>query len=120
MLSGIQSYSGGVKFGSTIDFTAQAVASDAKTAQALADVVQALASIVALGGLNNPQVASIATLLQNLKVTTNDTTINLALSVPEAQLEAVINQMKAAQPTPAVGPASAPKARRLNNTLASR
>ncbi len=109
MLGNIQGFSGGVKFGATVDFTAQAIANDAKNAKALADVVQALASIVALGGLKDPQTASLAALLQNLKVTTSDTAINLALSVPEAQLEAMINQMKASQPKVNINPALAPK-----------
>jgi hypothetical protein len=119
ILSTIQAFSSGVKFGTTVDFTAQAIATDAKNAKALADVVQALVSIVALGGMKDPQVASIAALLQNLKVTTDDTAINLALSVPEAQLETAINQLKASQPKPMIKPAFAPR-HTVPNTLALR
>jgi len=94
MFSSIQSSSGGVKFGSTVVITGQATTTDAASAKSLADVFQALVSIAAMAGGQNPEVASIAQLLQGLKVTANGAVLNLALSIPETQLETILNGMK--------------------------
>lgn len=94
MLSGIQGSSGGIKFGTTVVITGQAIASDAATAKSLADVLQALASIASMAGGQGTEMASIAQLIQGLTVTASGTEINLTLSIPETQLEAVLNGIK--------------------------
>jgi hypothetical protein len=95
MFKGIVGSNGGVKFGDTVVITGQAVTVDAPTAKSLADVVQAIASIAAMAGAgNDPSIAALAQLMQGLKVTADGVNVNITLSVPEAQLEAVINQMK--------------------------
>jgi len=104
MLSAIQASSGGVKFGASVDMTGQAIAADANSATSLAAVAQALVSIVAMGAAQNPQAASVAPLLQSLQVTASGTAINLALSIPETQLETLLNGIKAAG-NPAAKPA---------------
>ncbi len=95
MFKNIQSSSGGIKFGSVVQITGQAVTTDAATAKSLADVMQALVSIMSLAGGQDPQMVALAQIAQGLKVTADGTTINLALSIPEAQLESLINSMKA-------------------------
>ena len=115
IFSSIQSSSGGIKFGSMVVITGQALTNDAASAKSLADVAQALVAIVSMAGIQDPQAASFAQLLQTLKVTADGTTINLALSIPETQLEAVLNGMKnQAKPgvAPAIKHAGTPKAAR--------
>ena len=101
VLSSIQASSGGVKFGSTVQITAQAVESDAASAKSLADGLQALTSLLSMAGAQNPQAASVVQLLQGLTVTTSGATVNLALSIPETQIEGLLNGMKN-QAAPAV------------------
>ncbi|HVW07768.1 MAG TPA: hypothetical protein VHC90_04260, partial [Bryobacteraceae bacterium] len=97
---------GGVKFGDTVVITGQAVTVDAQTAKSLSDVIQAIASIASMAAAgNDPNMAAMAQLLQGLKVAADGVNVNLTLTVPETQLEAVINQMK--QPRK-VAPASRP------------
>jgi hypothetical protein len=114
MFNGIQGSSGGIKFGSLVQISGQALTTDAATAKSLADVIQALVSIASMAGGQDPQVASMAQLLQGLKVTADGATINLALSIPETQIETIINGMKnQAKPgaRPAIRPAMvAPRA----------
>ncbi len=112
MFKGIVGSNGGVKFGDTVVITGQAVTVDAQTAKSLADVVQAIASIAAMAGAgNDPNIAALAQLMQGLKVTADGVNVNITLSVPEAQLEAVINQMKKPRMAPAARPGVKPALR---------
>ena len=112
MFKGIVGSNGGVKFGDTVVITGQAVTVDAQTAKSLADVVQAIASIAAMAGAgNDPNIAALAQLMQGLKVTADGVNVNITLSVPEAQLEAVINQMKKPRVAPAARPGVKPALR---------
>lgn len=108
MFNSIQASSGGVKFGANIQITGQAITTDAANAKSLADVLTALASIAAMGAGQNPQMASMAQLVQSLKVTADGTAINLALSIPEGQIESILNGMKTPQTKPLLKPASRP------------
>ena len=110
MFSGIQASSGGIKFGTTVQITGQALTTDAATATSLANVIQALASIVSMAGTQNAQAASMAQLLQGLKVTASGATVNLALSIPETQIETILNGLKN-ESKPASKPASNPTIR---------
>jgi hypothetical protein len=86
MLKSIQSFNAGVKLGDNVAFTGQAVASDPKNAAALQAVVQLG---IALGGASLP-------VLQGLQVSVNGSTVDLSLSVPEAQIESLVNKVPAA------------------------
>ncbi len=94
IFSSIQGSSGGIKFGSTVVITGQAITNSASNATSLAGVLQAVVSIASMAGGQDPQIAAFAQLLQSLKVTTDGTTINLALSIPETQLETLLNGLK--------------------------
>lgn len=122
MFNSIQASSGGVKFGANVQITGQAITTDPANAKSLADVLTALASIAAMGAGQNPQMASMAQLMQSLKVTADGTAINLALSVPESQLESILNSMKTPQAKPAakaaIRPAMTPKADRVAGSSA--
>jgi hypothetical protein len=81
MLKSIQSFNAGVKLGENVAFTAEAVMSDPQNAASLQAVVKLG---IALGGANIP-------VLQALQVSTNGTAVDLSLSVPEAQIENLVN-----------------------------
>ena len=115
MFNSIQSWSGGVLFGSNVQITGQAITADAGSAKSIADVMTALVSIAAMSngqttGGTASAFSSLAQLLKGLTVTASGTTINLAMSVPETQLENVLNALKTPAAKPAVRPAAAPKA----------
>ncbi|MES1258776.1 MAG: hypothetical protein ABUS51_10105 [Acidobacteriota bacterium] len=105
LVKNIQSSSGGVKFGANIEMTGQALADTPQNAAALADIVRMVAGLVSMSAAQNPQAAGAAQLLQNLKVSTDGNAVNLSASIPEAQVEALI------QLASVPGPAG--KARRL-------
>ncbi len=86
LLKDIQASSGGVKLGSNVQFSAQAVASDVQNAAALAAVVQLLKALVG----SSAQLQNALPIVQALEVTTNGNTVDLALSVPESQVETLI------------------------------
>lgn len=98
LVKNIQSSSGGVKFGANIELTGQAVADTAENAKALADVVKMISAFVSLSAGQNPQAGAAAQLLQNLKVSTDGTAVNLSATIPEAQVEALIQLASAPKP----------------------
>jgi hypothetical protein len=61
-----------------------------------------------MAGGQDPQVTAMAQVLQGLKVTADGATINVALSIPETQLETVLNGLKNPAPKPAAKPAVRP------------
>ena len=91
LVKNIQSCSAGLKFGANVQFTAQAVADTPQDASALGDVIKMVASLAAMSGGTNKDAAAFAQLLQSLQVTTSGATVNLSASVPESQIEALLN-----------------------------
>jgi hypothetical protein len=83
-LVNIQGFSGGVKFGENVPVTLDVVANSPQNAEALGNVVKLLLSMA--GSTAGP----IPSLLQSLQVNTSGSTLDLALTVPEAQIEALI------------------------------
>jgi hypothetical protein len=81
--------SGGVKFGAMVQLSAQAVARSAQDATALADVVRFLGTMVET---NAPAAgaAAITALVQSLNIQADGNTVNVALSIPEQQLETFV------------------------------
>jgi hypothetical protein len=94
LVNKIQQTSGGIKFGSSVVVSGQALTGDAKDALALRDVVKFL-SMMAQSSAPKEAAPAVA-LIQNLNVTTDGAALNLELSVPEAQLEALV-RMHAAE-----------------------
>lgn len=91
----IQQAAGGVKFGAQVVYTGQLQADTPQNATSVAGVVQFLASMAQLQAQQkNP---SLATVLTSLSVTTSGNTVNLSLSVPEAQAEQAFKPHPAAQ-----------------------
>jgi hypothetical protein len=96
LLNSIQSFDGGVKFGTSVAFSGEAVTSSAQNAASLQAVVKlGLALASSYQGANNPQAQELLQLLQTLQVTVSGQAVDLALSVPESQLEALVNSAQA-------------------------
>jgi hypothetical protein len=96
LLKSIQSFDGGVKLSDSISFNAEALASDANNAAALQAVVKLGLALVSSANTNNdPNLAQLVQLLQSMQVTLDGSTVQLALSVPESQVEAFLNAASA-------------------------
>lgn len=92
ILKSIQSFSGGIRFADNVVMTGQAVTTDAQNAGALSAVIQLAVNLLgSMGTANNAPPAQFAHLLQSLQITTSGAAVNLALTVPEAQVEAAVN-----------------------------
>jgi hypothetical protein len=79
--------SGGVKFGSNIVLTADAVANTPQDATALAGVLQFLANMAAANSQGDPTAAA---LVKALTVTAQGQNIKIGLSLPHAQFEQLV------------------------------
>ena len=91
ILKDVQSSSGGVKFAEqTVNITGQAIADTPENAGALGDVIRLIVTLVSTNSGANAQAAAAAQLLQSLQITTEGNAVNLALTVPESQLEAFL------------------------------
>lgn len=83
----IQQGSGGVKFGSQIVMTADALTATSDDATAIAGVLQFLAN---LGQMQAQQNAQAAAVLKSLVVTSSGNDVHISLSIPEAQAETAL------------------------------
>jgi TonB family protein len=135
MLSKVQQLSGGVKFGANAVLSLQAVSQTDQDAAALATLLKALPAMAQMAGLNG-EMASAAALLQNLNVTVDGAVTKISLSIPESQIEQMLqtahanetHSQVAPQPktepappsSPAIGPLSvdaAPQRIRIAGTI---
>lgn len=102
IISKVQQVSGGAKFGANVVTNVQAVAQTDQDAAALAAVLKSLPSIVQMGGSGAEREPAVA-LLQNLNVTADGPVTKISLSVPEAQIEQMMQANHAKQPQAAIG-----------------
>jgi hypothetical protein len=92
IVKNIQSASSGVKFGANVVFTAQAVADTPQNASSLADVIKMVAGLAAMGAAGQGgEGAAIAQMVQAVQVSTDGTAVNLSATIPESQIEAIVN-----------------------------
>ena len=94
LLAAINEASGGIRFGSTISISAEAITRSEKDAQALVDVVKFVAGMVQLNRQNNPAAGQVATLLDTLDCKTAGNVTSISLTIPEQQLEQMIDMMR--------------------------
>jgi hypothetical protein len=88
LLQAVLQASGGMKFSRTgVQINGQALARSQKDAEALRDVVKFLAGLVQLNKDQDPHAQQIASLLDTMQVTAQDSTMQLSLSIPEAIME---------------------------------
>jgi hypothetical protein len=90
----VQQAASGVKFGTTVTVTTQAQTDTAQNATALAGILQFVANLAQAQASQSPTSAA---LLKALTVTATGTTVNLTLSLPEAQIEQLIPRSGATQ-----------------------
>ncbi|MGA3018949.1 MAG: hypothetical protein ABSF62_17645 [Bryobacteraceae bacterium] len=81
----------GVKFGATVVTTVQATADNAQDAATLAQTLQLLVNIAQMQTGTNPN-PNLAALLQGLSISAKGTALNIAVSLPEAQLQQLVQQ----------------------------
>ena len=86
----------GVKFGATVVTTVQATADNAQDAATLAQTLQLLVNIAQMQTGTNPN-PNITALLQGLAISAKGTLLNIAVSLPEAQLQQLVQQAKTTQ-----------------------
>jgi len=101
MVKNVLSSSGGVKLGTDIQLIGQAVLTDAASAKSMADLVRMAGALVTMGAAQNPQMAAAAQLIQNLKVSEEGANLNLSLTVPESQVETLMQASAGPQAKPA-------------------
>jgi hypothetical protein len=86
-LQKIESASGGVKFGSLVVVTGQALAATPQDASSLGDVVQLFVNMAQVQASQHPEAAALA---QSLVVSTQGSTVKITLSLPEGQIQQLV------------------------------
>jgi hypothetical protein len=86
-LQGVVQSSGGVKLGSTIETTLDAVTRSAQDATSLSDVIRFMASMVQMQRQNDPRAGILATALDGMTLESTGAAVHFAVSIPEKSLE---------------------------------
>jgi hypothetical protein len=86
-LQSISAASGGVRFGSTVEITIDAIARSEKDASALADILRFGSSLLQAKGQSDPHTALLASALNQMLVSTAGQNVHLSLAMPEGTLE---------------------------------
>ena len=104
LLQGILQANGGVRFGNTVTMDAELLARSPKDAQALVDVFKFVTSMLQLGK-ENPEAKTegIAALLEGMKIATSGNTVTLNFSVPEIEIERILETGKGLKKSPRQG-----------------
>ncbi len=89
----IQEVAGGVLFGSQVEITGEALTRSDRDAQALYDVVRFLGGMVQMNS-DKPGTAMLAKLVESMDLQTQGPTMRVKFSVPEGDLEKLIQQPK--------------------------
>jgi len=79
--------SGGIRFGQVIEASFQATTRSAQDANALADVVRFLASMVQMQSQEDPRAAILAPALNSMALSTAGNTVHFSVSIAEKSLE---------------------------------
>ena len=109
LLKSIQSFNAGVKFGDNVTITGEAVTSSPQNAAALNAVIKLGVMLAGSAGAKtggNSQLTALTQFLQTLQVSANGPAVDLSLSIPEAQIESLVNSVPATAAA-SVRPASA-------------
>lgn len=97
VLQSIQSFNGGIKFGDNVAFTGEITENSPQNATALNAVINLGVMMLGSASTNksgNQEVGSLLQLLQQIQVTTDGANLNLALSIPETQIESLVNSAR--------------------------
>ncbi len=94
LFQAIQQISGGVKFASGAELSAEIMMDSPQNATSLLNVVNFLASLVQMNSANVPPAAAgLVALLSQLQATVNGSTLNIALNIQESNLEQLFAQI---------------------------
>ena len=108
LLTAISQATGGIRFGTTVTISAEAVTRSDKDAQALVDVVKFVVNMLQLNRQNDAVAGQVASLLDTLDTRTNGNVMSMSLAIPEQQLEQIIGS--APRPNRAAPKKAAPQA----------
>jgi hypothetical protein len=97
ILQSIQQSSGGIKFGSSVVLTCQVIADSAQDAQSLSDVAKMLSQMFTMHSGTGGAPSELTNILKSLTISTDGTTVNLTLTVPEDQLEGLVKMAHGGQ-----------------------
>jgi hypothetical protein len=86
-LQGVVQSSGGVKFGSVINTTFDAVTRSPQDAQSLSDVIRFMASMVQMQRQNDPRAGILASALDGMTLENSGANVHFAVAMPEKSLE---------------------------------
>ena len=93
-MQAIEQTSGGVRFGTVVQISGEAITKTDKDALALADVIRFMIGLIQIRRDNNPEIGKFASFLDTLEVRTNASTVQVSLSIPQEDLEQLINAKK--------------------------
>ncbi|MGA8025778.1 MAG: hypothetical protein WB992_01445, partial [Bryobacteraceae bacterium] len=79
--------SGGIRFGSVVELSFDAVTRSPKDATSLTDVIRFLSSLVQMQRQNDPRADILASSLDQMSLTTNGDAMHVSISLPEKTLE---------------------------------
>jgi hypothetical protein len=83
--------SGGIRFGEIVQVSLNAVTRSAKDATSLVDVIRFMGSMVQMQRDKAPAASALASAVDNMALTSSGNTVQVALSMPESNLEQVAN-----------------------------
>lgn len=92
--------SGGIRLGSSMQLTFDAVADSSQDATSLADVIHFLASMVQMQRQSDPRADLMASSLDSMTVQTAGNEVHFAMSIPEKSLEQLAELAPKAKPAP--------------------
>ncbi len=93
LLGAIEQASGGIKFGQTVQLSAEAITRSPKDASALVDVVKFVAGLIQTNRQGDKTAAQVSTLLDGLQTSAQGNTMTMTLAIPEATLEQMLSMM---------------------------
>jgi len=100
MLQNIQSYSAALKLGDSLQTAIQVEANSPENAEALGNVFKLVVSLGSMNAAGDPQTAALMQVLKALQVSTSGVEVNIALSVPEAQIESLLKMIASPAKSP--------------------
>jgi len=112
LLGAVEQASGGIKFGQTVQLSAEAITRSPKDAAALVDVVKFVAGLIQTNRQGDKTAAQVSTLLDGLQTSAQGNTMTMTLAIPEATLEQMLSMMRqdrSAQGKKSTPPPSVPK-----------
>jgi len=86
-LQAVSAASGGIRFGSSVQFTVDAIARSDKDASAVADVLRFAASLLQIKGQSDPSTAQLASAVNQMVLSATGQNVHLSLAIPETTLE---------------------------------